>query len=386
MITYFILIFATAISALATDMLVPALNIIKEDLSVSYSTVQATISLFLIFFAIGQLLAGYLSDRVKKLYVLNGGMTVFIIGSIICSYADNAAGLLAGRALQAIGASTGPIVARSLAKECYDGKKLQRVIADIATASAVIPLLAPVLGGQMVEPWGWRSLFYFMALFGAVTILLSLFAPFRHQIAAATEQTCNYNDLIHNRAFIHGTLIVTLTFSGLLCFISLSPVIYHISIFSSPAYFSFIFFGAVACYMLGTQLAKTTIAHNVSMVISAQIISGLLFLFSGLFFPESLSLLIIAGIVFNIASGAIYPQGHTQALNVNIKIVGTATAITGFTQMIIAAVLSYLAGLVTDYVPRTDIVLGLFIIIITSGQFLFIFKSRGKTDDVNCLN
>lgn len=101
---YLYLILAAAVSALATDMIVPALPILQNAFNTDYSTIQLTISGFLVIYAGSQLLSGFIGEKLGKLRVLTASFLLFLAGSILCFMSESLMTLLAGRALQAVGA------------------------------------------------------------------------------------------------------------------------------------------------------------------------------------------------------------------------------------------------------------------------------------------
>jgi MFS family permease len=115
---YLYLILAASVSALATDMIVPALPILQKAFNTDYSTIQLTISGFLVIYAASQLLSGFRRRKLGKLRVLTASFA-FPRGSLLCFMADSLTMLLAGRALQAVGAGAGPVLSKAIAKETF---------------------------------------------------------------------------------------------------------------------------------------------------------------------------------------------------------------------------------------------------------------------------
>jgi MFS family permease len=180
---YLYLILAAAVSALATDMMVPALPILQNAFNTDYSTIQLTISGFLVIYAGSQLLSGFIGEKLGKLRVLTASFLLFLAGSILCFMSESLMTLLAGRALQAVGAGAGPVLSKAIAKETFSPLILKRALSDISSASAVVPLIAPLVGALILGHLNWNSLFLVMALFSVVTLLLSPRALARHDAA-----------------------------------------------------------------------------------------------------------------------------------------------------------------------------------------------------------
>lgn len=170
---YLYLILAASVSALATDMIVPALPLLQKAFHSDYSSIQLTISGFLVIYACSQLLSGFIGEKLGKLRVLTASFLLFLAGSLLCFMADSLSMLLAGRALQAVGAGAGPVLSKAIAKETFSPLTLKRALSDISSASAVVPLIAPLAGAAILGHLSWNHIFLVMALFSVVTLLLS---------------------------------------------------------------------------------------------------------------------------------------------------------------------------------------------------------------------
>ncbi|MBA1100354.1 MFS transporter, partial [Escherichia coli] len=170
---YLYLVLAASLSALSTDMIVPALPELQKAFNADYSLIQLSISGFLIVFAFSQLISGTIGDYFGKVRVMTICLIIFLIGSIVCFMANNLNMLLLGRILQAIGAGAGPVISKAIAKESFPPLKLKRALSDISSTSAIIPLIAPLAGALILDYYNWNVIFIVMGAFSILTILLS---------------------------------------------------------------------------------------------------------------------------------------------------------------------------------------------------------------------
>jgi MFS family permease len=178
---YLYLILAAAVSALATDMMVPALPILQNAFNTDYLTIQLTISGFLVIYAGSQLLSGFIGEKLGKLRVLTASFLLFLAGSILCFMSESLMTLLAGSVTgRRRGGRAGAF--KAIAKETFS-PLIKRALSDISSASAVVPLIAPLVGALILGHLNWNSLFLVMALFSVVTLLLSPRALARHDAA-----------------------------------------------------------------------------------------------------------------------------------------------------------------------------------------------------------
>lgn len=155
------------IGILASAIYAPSLPSIVADLGVSEDRVQATFTVYLFAFALGQLVVGPLADRYGRRIIVIGGLLVTAVSSVVCALAPSIDVLLAARIVQALGSCAGPVVARAMVRDLYEGPRLTAAVSIMAMTIALAPAIAPVIGGQL-EVWlGWRSCFWFVAALSA---------------------------------------------------------------------------------------------------------------------------------------------------------------------------------------------------------------------------
>lgn len=197
---------------LATDMYLPAFEIIRNEMNSSQSMIGLTLTLFLLGMAIGQLIYGPLSDRIGRINVLAGGMALFSLATIVCFMADSIEVLLAARFIQALGACSASVIWQAIVIDRYDSKTSQRIFAMIMPLVALSPALAPLAGAVLESHFGWRSIFIALLLLG-ILLLISTFtqpesAPLHHGDPAHKRKlTHDYQQLITSRKFIGNMLI-----------------------------------------------------------------------------------------------------------------------------------------------------------------------------------
>lgn len=347
---YLYLILAASVSALATDMIVPALPLLQKAFNTDYSSIQLTISGFLVIYTASQLLSGFLGERLGKLRVLTASFLLFLAGSLLCFMSDSLGMLLAGRALQALGAGAGPVLSKAIAKEMFSPLTLKRALSDISSASAVVPLVAPLAGAAILGYLSWNTIFLVMALFSVVTLLLSPRRLVHHDVT-----TISSSSGFITPAFIQGTLLVSLILSSLFCYISLSPAIFMQQLGLSTLHYSLLFSASVLFFIIGNQLAKF------ERIIHPWFLFGInaLSVFPFIIGSHSLILCIAGSMIFNLTLGACYPSANFIALQIKGKKTGIAASVTGFIQTVSAGAISYFAVKLTDIGMGFDKTLGM---------------------------
>ncbi|WP_433654712.1 MFS transporter [Klebsiella variicola] len=347
---YLYLILAASVSALATDMIVPALPLLQKAFNTDYSSIQLTISGFLVIYAASQLLSGFLGEKLGKLRVLTASFLLFLAGSLLCFMSDSLGMLLAGRALQALGAGAGPVLSKAIAKEMFSPLTLKRALSDISSASAVIPLVAPLAGAAILGYLSWNTIFLVMALFSIVTLLLSPRRLVHHDVT-----TISSSSGFITPAFIQGTLLVSLILSSLFCYISLSPAIFMQQLGLSPIHYSLLFSASVLFFIIGNQLAKFERIIHPWFLFGINALSVMPFIFGS----HSLIWCIAGSMIFNLTLGACYPSANFIALQIKGKKTGIAASVTGFIQTVSAGAISYFAVKLTDIGMGFDRTLGM---------------------------
>ena len=220
-----------ALGALATNIMLPAFPAMASDLDVATGDLAWTLSSFFVVFAVGQLFVGPLADAWGRSPFVVGGLAVFVAGSIVCALAPSLPVLIAGRAIQALGACAASVLARAIARDLFKGPELTRALALVMIAMAAAPGFSPALGAGMTAAFGWRSTFVLVAAAGVLVALHYRLAagetlpssrrrPARPQAIART-----FAELALDPRFIFPALSVSLIIGCLYSFFGAAPAI-----------------------------------------------------------------------------------------------------------------------------------------------------------------
>jgi DHA1 family bicyclomycin/chloramphenicol resistance-like MFS transporter len=167
---FLIIIILNALPALATDMYLAALPDMSIEFGSPISLLNLNLILFFLFYAIGLLLWGPLSDRYGRRPTLVAGMTAFVIFSILCGLSTNVYQLIAFRALQGVFGGVAVAVSIAMIKDIYDGRQRERTYAIVSMMMALGPILAPIAGAALLQVMTWRGIFYILAAMGAMAL------------------------------------------------------------------------------------------------------------------------------------------------------------------------------------------------------------------------
>ena len=161
----------TAVTPLATDMYLPSLPIMPGELHTSASNIQLTIGIMTIGIAFGQLFAGPISDVLGRKKPLIIGNLLCVIATIICAYAPTIEVLLLGRFLQGVTGSFGVVISKAVARDHASGPALIKLLASLMMVNGLAPVIAPLLGGQILIHETWRFIFIVLAGFSLLLLI-----------------------------------------------------------------------------------------------------------------------------------------------------------------------------------------------------------------------
>jgi len=163
-----------ALNPIAMDMMLPALpNIASAFHITAANRPQMVLSIFLVGFGVGQFVMGPLSDRFGRRPVLLGGMTIYCIASLLAIAAPSFETLLLARALQGLGTSATRVIATSIVRDCYAGRRMASVMSLTMMVFIAVPVVAPSFGQAVMLLTQWRGIFIVLMLYGVVALVWS---------------------------------------------------------------------------------------------------------------------------------------------------------------------------------------------------------------------
>jgi DHA1 family bicyclomycin/chloramphenicol resistance-like MFS transporter len=354
-----VLALLTALGPLSTDFYLPSLPDIARALRTDVAGSQATLSAFLVGFAVGQILYGPLSDRLGRRPVLLAGLAIFLAATIACAVSPTIEWLIGARFLQALGAS-GPIVlARAIVRDLYEGPRAGRELSRMGTIMGLVPAIAPVLGGVLHDFYGWRSTFLASlalgALLAAIVVLrlpetLRQREPSRLSIANILR---GFRDLLRHRPYRAYIGLAALTYGGLFAFISGSSFVLMGHYGLSEIAYGFSFSFGVLGYITGTLIAQRIVGR---FGLDGTIARGVACLAGG---GALMLLLTLAGIggslaitvpmaLYTAGVGLVLPQAQAAAMAPFGAKAGAASSLLGICQMTLAALIGLFVGQIVE--------------------------------------
>ncbi len=223
----------TALGPFTVDLYLPAFPQVEADLGVSVALVQLTLTATMIGFGFGQLIVGPWSDRIGRRLPLILATTVHVAASLAVALAPDIGWLLAARVLQGAGAAAGGVVAMAMVRDLFGGYPLVRMLSRLALVTGLAPVLAPLIGSQLLLVMPWRGLFGVLAAYGVLVVVASwlliveTLPPARRSDPGHSTLGDRYRALFRDRIFIGVAIIGGFTFTGLFAYLSASSFLFQ---------------------------------------------------------------------------------------------------------------------------------------------------------------
>jgi DHA1 family bicyclomycin/chloramphenicol resistance-like MFS transporter len=345
----------TMFGPLSLDLYLPALPQLADDLNASASAAQLSITACLLGLAVGQLVAGPLSDRLGRKRPLIIGLVAYLLASLACAVAPSVTVLIVLRLIQGLAGAAGIVISRAIARDLYSGSALMIFFSRLLLVAGLAPVLAPILGGQLSRIMSWRGIFVVLAGFGAALLLAGWFGlketlpPERRVIGGFRRTLQGYNRLLHDRFFVGCALSSGLAGATMFAYIAGSTFVLQRIYGMSPQGFSFVFggisLGLVAAAQGGARIALVwplTRVLGLGLIINLfGAVSLLVTVISGL----PMGVLIGALLVMVCAVGLIFPTANALAMADYPDLAGTASSLQGLSQFVFGAIAAPLVGI-----------------------------------------
>lgn len=345
----------TGLGPFTIDLYLPTFPNLKLDLVITDPQVQMTLSATTLGFALGQLLVGPVSDRFGRRIPLVVACAVHIIASVLVAAAPNVVFLTAMRALQGIGAAGGAVVAMAMARDLFSGKRLVVMMSRLALVNGLAPILAPVIGSWLVTVTHWRGVFWALAGYGTlVLLLLVLLIPETRTPAERTRGGVHelfqaYRRVLGDRLFLGMLGTGGFAFAGLFSYVSTSSTLLQETFGLTESQFGLVFAICSVGVFLGVQSGSRLAPRLGPQWVLVAGTAGMILAASLLLLLDAARIghipLIPAMFAFTLSFGCCAPNVNVLALQNHRADSGVAASLMGASFMILAASVGPIIGL-----------------------------------------
>lgn len=346
----------TALGPFTVDLYLPAFPVLQDELGVSAAAVQITLTGTMIGFGFGQLLVGPWSDKVGRRLPLMLATALHIAASIGAAFAPDIVWLAVFRLLQGFGAAAGGVVAMAMVRDLFGGKPLVKMLSRLALVNGLAPVLAPVIGSQLLQVMDWRGIFWVLAAYGVVVVLCVAFLivetlpPSRRHVSGHSTMRDRYRSLFSDRVYLGAALVGGMVFTGLFGYLSTSSFLFQeVYAFTAQQYgllFGVNSVGIIIGVQTSSRLMRGRVAPQWILAVTTVVLLGSAIAIAVLDVTGAgLWGTIVPLFLFITACGFSFPAVQILALASHGSEAGTAASLLGALNFGLAGLISPLIGL-----------------------------------------
>ncbi|MBM3526235.1 MAG: multidrug effflux MFS transporter [Alphaproteobacteria bacterium] len=373
------LVALTALGPLSIHIVLPALPALQREFSVSVASAQLALSTPMLAMAAATLAYGPIADRYGRRIAIFLGTALFLVGGGLAALATDMTSLLAGRLLQAAGGGAGIVIARAIVRDVYDLDRSASALAYLTVAYVVAPMSAPLIGGAVIDHFGWRAVFVLSVLLAMAILLLVIFGiPETRRARSEGDGRSLARGALHlmgNVRFLGYSLHTGFSVGAFFASVSAASYLMETVLERPSAEYGVWFFMVAGAYMVGNFVVgrlggRIAIERLVTiggrLAFTSIIAMGLVYPLV----PLGPVVLFLPVIAMSFFQGVSMPNATAAALSVDKALAGTASGLAGFSHLAIGAVAAQLVGFMADgtYMP----------LLVWTGVFTFLALVAGE--------
>lgn len=375
----------TAMAPLSTDMYLPALPEMSMDFGISASLTQLTLTMTMFGMALGQIFMGPLSDRFGRKIPLLCGMAVFTAASFGACLADSITIFLVFRFLQGFSGASGIVIARAIARDVAEGPELTRFFAVLMLVNGVAPIAAPVIGGQILRFADWRAVFAALVLIGMAQFVSTLLyretlCP-AERIRSVRQSFSKFPLLMRDRYFRGHCLLQLFFFGSFFSYIGGSSFVFQNVYHVSAQTYSLIFGGiGVGLFLAGMVPARLAGRVRDEKLLETSLfipLIGSVFLLAGFLLNAPMIYTLLVLFVTIVPLSVMGTASFSLALSQQGRNAGSASALLGFSQMILGGAMMPIVGAAGDSNPIPMAVLMLSGYVLSGVVYRMMIRKKG---------
>ncbi len=359
-----------AIGPLTIDMYLAAFPTVVTDLGTTEAVVQLTLTATLVGLAMGQLTIGAISDNIGRRIPLLTALSVYVVVSVVIALTSTIEALLALRFVQGFTAASGMVLTQAMVRDLYSGSRMATFISRLFMIVGVAPILAPTIGAQFLHFWPWRSIFWGLAAFGLILVVLSTFKvketlPAERRSAAGPRPAlASYGVLFRDRRYVGLVLTACTAMGSLFAYISSATFIFQELYGMSVQQYALVFAAGAGSLTVTSQI-NGSLVKRIHPARIMMVALPILVLVTGSLLTVSLLDFgvwpIVAGVVLTMGVvGFVMPNSPVIALNDHGMRAGAAAAVLGASNFVFGALVSPISGAfdAASAVPMAAIMVG----------------------------
>ena len=334
----------------AIDMYLPAFGAIADEFAASPIAIQQTLSAYLFAYAFMMLWHGALSDALGRRPVILGGLAVYGIASLGCAIAGNIESLWLCRTLQGLSAGSGLVVGRAIIRDRFEGPDAQRLMSQTTLVFGIAPAIAPVIGGALLNIFGWRSIFFAMLAF-ALGVWVWALARLPETLPRSQRQALrpralwnNYRAVLLRPDFLLLAAIPTLNFAAFFLYIASAPAFLGMLGVSTWG-FAWLFVPMIAGVMIGATISgraagRLSAVPTIGIAYACMFAGAAIQLVTAVAVPPGVPWHVLPIAVFTLGSSLATPSLTLLLLDLFPTMRGLASSLQGFVQFIFSGLVA----------------------------------------------
>ena len=347
-----------ALGPLSIDMYLPAFPDMSRSFGASASSIQLSLTACMLGMALGQIIVGPLSDVRGRKRPLLLALSAYLLASLACAFAPTIEVLIALRFVQGAAGASGIVISRAIVRDLFEGPELTKFFAALSLVNGTAPILAPIIGGQILRFGDWRIVFYLLAILSTLMLIAVAFRlpetlPVHHRVEGNLKTTFGtFGRLLSDRTFIGYAFAQAFAMGAMFAYISGSPFVLQNIYGASPQQFSFLFglngIGIILAAQTAGRLAGRVDSEKMMQIALTVVAAAGICLFLALTLSDSLILVMIP-LFFVVSSvGMISTLGFTLAMQNYGSTAGSASALLGLLPMLVGSLVSPLVGVMGE--------------------------------------
>ncbi|MFV0574355.1 MAG: multidrug efflux MFS transporter EmrD [Vibrio sp.] len=349
----FLIALLAAVGQMTQTMYVPSMGYMAQEFHVSAASLQAVMACYLIPYGLSQFIYGPLSDRLGRRPIILSGLAIYIVGSLVALFSQNYSLFLVGSFIQGMGIGCGGAMARTLSRDCFEGRKLHKVNSLISMCLMFSPLVAPLLGGFITEYFNWRGSYLFLTLF-SIGVTIVMFRSMAETLPLSARNydsvTTRYRYVLSSHKFQGYLLCLVATFAGVALFEAAAGVLLGGKLKLPATTVSLLFIVPIPGYLLGAAMSSWIASRHsekraLNFGLVAIAIGSLVIFIPGVFGHTDAFSLVGGATIYFLGAGVLFPAATTGAISPFPHHAGTAGALLGGIQNFGAGVATLMAAM-----------------------------------------